>query len=820
MDRSATRVAWARSRRARIAIAAFSVLAIVVTLLYPSTAQALNPGEFDGSTVYLINAETGRFLDADRSGAVRQSLLPKQDDQWVMSEISDGRFNLFNVEKKRYLDADGRRRHYDVNLSSNNRDADTQWDLVARDDGTWSLASVEYRGGWLDADGRRSHYNVNLTANGEDIDARWHIVQANVTQEQLRDSVVLIGNAATGRFLSTDGHTVADTVAPTTNDYWLIDVVDGQYTLRSVANDQLLRGANGDVDLKGQGNDDTRWTIQQGDGGRYSIANVGQGLALDGDRAYQGYGVDLTANIQDLDAMWNIFIVERDAGCTTGDLVSIDQALLCVSAEDMLTHLAALQSIADQNGGVRASGTPGFDQSADYVASALQAAGLVVERQVFDFRLYIENAASVSADGVSIVTQTMGFSGSGDVTSGNIVPINLDLGLGNNSTSGCDPQDFAAVDLSGPNDIALIQRGACDFGPKAANAQLAGAEAVIIFNQGDTSAPDRQGLIIGTLGDSNGFISIPVLDIGYDDGVALLTASVVDVAADTAVDTGTTENIIADLPGANPSNVVMAGAHLDSVLAGPGIQDNGTGATALLAVAETLAASENYVPQNTLRFAFWGAEEFGLIGSFEYVFNPVFGLSPPEVASISSYLNFDMIGSPNYVFGIYDADQSTFPAMGPLPPGSAEIEDIFEAYFSLSDLPYDGTEFNGRSDYQAFILAGIPAGGLFTGAEGIKTPPQVALWGGTAGEQYDACYHLACDVFDNVSYRAIDVNVDAIMYAIFNLAGSTESVNGVPGITVQGTTPDQVVLDGAKNSFVFGGGGFAPHYHNHDAPTS
>jgi|GEM_PF-3509641 len=365
MDRSATRVAWARSRRARIAIAAFSVLAIVVTLLYPSTAQALNPGEFDGSTVYLINAETGRFLDADRSGAVRQSLLPKQDDQWVMSEISDGRFNLFNVEKKRYLDADGRRRHYDVNLSSNNRDADTQWDLVARDDGTWSLASVEYRGGWLDADGRRSHYNVNLTANGEDIDARWHIVQANVTQEQLRDSVVLIGNAATGRFLSTDGHTVADTVAPTTNDYWLIDVVDGQYTLRSVANDQLLRGANGDVDLKGQGNDDTRWTIQQGDGGRYSIANVGQGLALDGDRAYQGYGVDLTANIQDLDAMWNIFIVERDAGCTTGDLVSIDQALLCVSAEDMLTHLAALQSIADQNGGVRASGTPGFDQSGD-----------------------------------------------------------------------------------------------------------------------------------------------------------------------------------------------------------------------------------------------------------------------------------------------------------------------------------------------------------------------------------------------------------------------------------------------------------------------
>jgi Zn-dependent M28 family amino/carboxypeptidase len=224
----------------------------------------------------------------------------------------------------------------------------------------------------------------------------------------------------------------------------------------------------------------------------------------------------------------------------------------------------------------------------------------------------------------------------------------------------------------------------------------------------------------------------------------------------------------------------MAGAHLDSVQAGPGIQDNGSGSAALLETAEVLAKLK---PQNTLRLAWWGAEESGLIGSTAYVN----GLSQAELDRIALYLNFDMIGSPNYIFMVYDGDESGFPAPVPVPPGSIAIEDLFESFYTLSNEPYDDAEFSGRSDYQAFILNDIPAGGLFTGAEGIKTAEQVAIWGGTAGAQFDPCYHLACDTFANNNDHALDVNADAIAFSVLTFAYSTETVNGVPGKRVPGS---------------------------------
>ena len=241
--------------------------------------------------------------------------------------------------------------------------------------------------------------------------------------------------------------------------------------------------------------------------------------------------------------------------------------------------------------------------------------------------------------------------------------------------------------------------------------------------------------------------------------------------------------------------------------AGPGIQDNGSGSAALLAIALELGNNKKYTPQNTLRFAWWGAEESGLIGSDNYVFNPDFGLTDEEYFALASYLNFDMVGSPNFIYGVYDADESTFEATAPVPPGSAELEDLFEAYYSDNDIPYEDSEFSGRSDYQAFIDVGIPASGLFTGAEGVKTPEQAGIWGGTAGDQYDPCYHLACDTIDNPSTEALDVNVDAIAYAVFNLAATTEAVNGVEGVNVKGKSPADVELDGPQGTFLGGGGG-------------
>ena len=122
----------------------------------------------------------------------------------------------------------------------------------------------------------------------------------------------------------------------------------------------------------------------------------------------------------------------------------------------------------------------------------------------------------------------------------------------------------------------------------------------------------------------------------------------------------------------------------------------------------------------------------------------------------------------------------------PIPPGSEAIEDLYESYYTAIGEPYDDTEFSGRSDYEAFILAGIPSSGLFTGAEEIKTEEQEAIWGGTAGEQFDPCYHEACDTLENIDLHALEVNSDLIAFAMLTFAYSTESVNGVPGKKVPG----------------------------------
>jgi Zn-dependent M28 family amino/carboxypeptidase len=282
---------------------------------------------------------------------------------------------------------------------------------------------------------------------------------------------------------------------------------------------------------------------------------------------------------------------------------------------------------------------------------------------------------------------------------------------------------------------------------------------VIIFNQGND--PTREGLIIGTLVPTGAAVTIPVVGGSFANGEALSqpgSTATIDVDPP---ESRPQVNVIAELKGKSEnadSNVVMAGAHLDSRQEAPGIQDNGSGSAALLEVAEQLGKLN---PQNTLRFAWWGAEEAGLIGSTQYVN----GLSQEERDKIALYLNFDMIGSPNYIFMVYDGDESGFPAPVPVPAGSIQIEDTFESFYTLMGEPYDDAEFSGRSDYQAFILNDIPAGGLFTGAEVPKTAAQAAIWGGTAGQQYDPCYHLACDTYDNINLHALDVNSDAVAFA-------------------------------------------------------
>ena len=455
------------------------------------------------------------------------------------------------------------------------------------------------------------------------------------------------------------------------------------------------------------------------------------------------------------------------------------KVLECVRVSEVREHQAALQAIADANGGTREAGTSGYTASVDYVVDTLEAAGWIVSLDEFPFT-YIPPSTLRQLTPVAATYATGAYtgSGSGAAVQGPVIPVDLNLAPPRDPvTSGCEASDFAGLDWSGANNIALIQRGTCSFGIKAANAQTAGAEAVIIFNQGNT--PLREGLIVGTLLPDGAAVTIPVVGASFADGAALAQAGSTAFVEVPPAESRPQVNVIAELPGANNDNVVMAGAHLDSVRAGPGINDNGSGSSALLETAQQLA---HLKPQNTLRFGWWGAEEAGLVGSTAYVN----GLSQAEKDRIALYMNYDMVGSPNYIFMTQDADQSSFRAPVPIPPGSTAIEDLFESFYTLSNEPYDDAAFDARSDYQAFVANGIPASGLFTGAEVPKTAEQQSIWGGTVGAQFDPCYHLACDTFANNNNHALSVNAKSIAFAALTYAYSTEAVNGVPGAAVPG----------------------------------
>jgi Zn-dependent M28 family amino/carboxypeptidase len=441
--------------------------------------------------------------------------------------------------------------------------------------------------------------------------------------------------------------------------------------------------------------------------------------------------------------------------------------LQCVTVDGVREHQAAFQAIADANGGTRVSGTAGYDQSVDYVVGRLEAAGYEVTVQPFQFQTFISLSPSIleriSPNPGLVANSIMSYSGSGD----NTASVTALAYPPADATPGCEAADYAGFPVG---TIALISRGACTFAIKAANAQAAGAVGVIIFN-------NVPGPLNGTLG--NGFtLNISVTGISQADGQLLaqyaMSGLIMRLKTETFRGIATTYNVLAESVDGDPNNVVMAGAHLDSVNAGPGIQDNGSGSAAILEVAEQMAKVK---PHNKLRFAWWGAEEASLVGSTYYVNN----LTADDLAKVTLYLNFDMIASPNHVFFVYDGDDSDGVGAGPGPAGSDRIEKLFEKFYTQRGHAFKGTDFSGRSDYGPFIAQGIPSGGLFTGAEGIKSAAEAAVWGGTAGIAYDPCYHQACDTYDNVNLQAYDVNSDAVAYSILQYAMNTEEINGERG---------------------------------------
>ncbi|MGW8767734.1 M28 family peptidase [Streptomyces sp. NPDC055815] len=233
-------------------------------------------------------------------------------------------------------------------------------------------------------------------------------------------------------------------------------------------------------------------------------------------------------------------------------------------------------------------------------------------------------------------------------------------------------------------------------------------------------------------------------------------------------------NLIADWPGGDPNQVIMSGSHLDSVTGGPGINDNGSGSAAILETALAVSRAQ-LQPTKHLRFGWWGAEELGLVGSKYYVNN----LPSTERSKIKGYLNFDMIGSPNPGYFVYDDDPT--------------IEQTFKDYYAGLGIPTEiETEGDGRSDHAPFKNVGIPVGGLFSGADYTKTSAQAQKWGGTAGQAFDRCYHSSCDTTANINDTALDRNSDAIAYAVWNLSSGTTTP---PTGTVFENTADVSIPD-------------------------
>jgi Zn-dependent M28 family amino/carboxypeptidase len=236
-------------------------------------------------------------------------------------------------------------------------------------------------------------------------------------------------------------------------------------------------------------------------------------------------------------------------------------------------------------------------------------------------------------------------------------------------------------------------------------------------------------------------------------------------------ETRPTYNVIAETKGGRADHTVVVGGHLDSVLEGPGINDDGSGTSTNLAVALAMA-KKKIKPVNKVRFIWFGGEENGLLGSTHYVES----LSQEQQDDVGLMLDFDMLASPNYVRFVYDGDASDNPDLDPGPVGSDVIEARFNRHFAGKHLATEPTPFDGRSDYQGFIDVGIPAGGIFAGAEVIKTPEEAAIFGGTAGEPFDKCYHQACDTLANLNLQSMDEMSDAVADSVGYFAARKASM--------------------------------------------
>lgn len=410
---------------------------------------------------------------------------------------------------------------------------------------------------------------------------------------------------------------------------------------------------------------------------------------------------------------------------------SSSQVGAAITASGIQARLDALARVSTRDDGYRALGSRGYDAAAELVAAELRAAGWQVTEDVFTTDAFVDEGGSE----LTVDARTFGaadilpliFAPAGDVT-GPVVAIDWDAPVA--TGRGCQVADYGDLPDGA---IVLVRSGQCFRRDQVLAAQQAGAAGFVAGYPTTGSGQPLRPTLIEPAG-----LTIPAVSATGPAGDALAAAAAAGGTARLVTHVSTapaeTRSVIGELTGSTSDRVVMVGAHLDSVVDGPGINDNGSGVAALLEIAKALGETR---PGATIRLAFWAAEEVGLLGSSRYVG----ALSDADRADMVAYLNADMVASPNGFAGVY-ADARA-------PTGSAAIHDLLVPAVGRHGMTaVDVVE--GGSDHIPFANAGIAIGGVFSGASDPLTADQASVSGSTVGLPADPCYHQACDDGSNV----------------------------------------------------------------------
>lgn len=431
--------------------------------------------------------------------------------------------------------------------------------------------------------------------------------------------------------------------------------------------------------------------------------------------------------------------------CLATDPVTPDKVEADIKTDELQRNLWNLNKIARDNGGNRAFGTPGYKASVDFILERAQKRfAKELDTWVQPFTHTFEQTREIWVHGPAgedVYVITLLYNHPTPLPGGITAPL-IDTPVDDTRGSGCFEDQWTGIDATGK--IALVKRGICAISDKLKLARAHGALAVILYNQTPGTAYGSATLSAENIGKLVPTGIIP-LEVGtaWKARLAAGEELTVSILVDSIFEERESWNVISETKEGSPDSVIMLGAHLDSVQAGPGINDDGSGTTALLEILGSFKKYKGF--PNKVRFAWWGAEESGLIGSLYYTSK----LSEAEADKIKYYFNYDMIGSPAPYYHVYKANDSGV--------GAETLLD----YVGAQGKPAEYGSFGTSSDYVGFLELGIPSSGLFTGA----------------GAPEDPCYHLACDTLDNIDWEALTINAKAAGRAAAKLA---LSLDGVP----------------------------------------